>query len=88
MWEIQETDDEAIIESDLLKALKGQRPEASLSRATANPPLKGTDFLQEVDQEVKSIMKSVLAKQKESGGVGGTELVVDGQELYLVNQLR
>ena len=81
-------DDESIIESDLLKALKGQRPEASLSRATANPPLKGTDFLQEVDQEVKSIMKSILAKQKESGGVGGTELVVDGQELYLVNQLR
>ena len=81
-------DDESIIESDLLKALKGQRPEASLSRATANPPLKGTDFLQEVDQEVKSIMKSILAKQKESGGVGGTELVVDSQELYLVNQLR
>ena len=81
-------DDESIIESDLLKALKGQRPEASLSRATANPPLKGTDFLQEVDQEVKSIMKSILAKQKESGGVGGTELIVDGQQLYLVNQLR
>ena len=81
-------DDESIIESDLLKALKGQRPEASLSRATANPPLKGTDFLQEVDQEVKSIMKSILAKQKESGGVSGTELIVDGQQLYLVNQLR
>ena len=70
------------------KPIKGQRPEASLSRATANPPLKGTDFLQEVDQDVKSIMKDILTRQKENGGQGGTEIIIEGQEVYLVNQMR
>ena len=50
--------------------------------------MKGTDFLQEVDQDVKSIMKSILTKQKENGGQGGTEIVIEGQEVYLVNQMR
>ena len=50
--------------------------------------MKGTDFLQEVDQDVKSIIKSILTRQKENCGQGGTEIVVEGQDIYLVNQMR
>ena len=67
--------------------MKGQRPEDKLSRATSNPPLKGTDFLQQVDQEVKAIMKRIVERQKENGG-GGGEMVFNGTSVFLVNQMR
>jgi len=80
-------DDEQIDEENLLKSLKGVRPQDSLSRATSNPPLKGTDFLQQVDQEVKAIMKRIVERQKENGG-GGGEMVFNGTTVFLVNQMR
>jgi hypothetical protein len=40
------------------------------NRATTNPPLKSSDFLQETDKKVKEIIKQILQAQKEAGDCG------------------
>jgi len=55
---------------------------SKLSRSTSNPPLKSTDFLQELDKKIKEIMKSVLDKQKEMGGATGVLINHENQQNY------
>ena len=54
-------------------------------RATTNPPLKSTDFLQETDEKVKAIIRQVQAAQKELGSPDGgvTIKTADGEILTL-----
>jgi len=80
-------DEETIEEETFIKALEGVAP-STLSRSTSNPPLKSTDFLQEVDLKVKEIMKKVQSRQKEMGGDCGVVINECGVEVALSNPLR
>ena len=46
------------------------------NRATTNPPLKSSDFLQETDKKVKEIIKQILQAQNETPDCGVSIKVV------------
>ena len=74
----------------MLLVIRGQSflAPSTLSRSTSNPPLKSTDFLQEVDLKVKEIMKKVQSRQKEMGGDCGVVINECGVEVALSSPLR
>ncbi|CBY12496.1 unnamed protein product [Oikopleura dioica] len=70
-WEsplIPVLDEDEIENEVLLAAISGKGLKSN--RATTNPPLKSTDFLQETDKKVKEIIKQILIAQKEAGDCG------------------
>jgi len=61
-------DEDKIDKETLLTAVSGRGLKSN--RATTNPPLKSSDFLQETDKKVKEIIKQILQAQKETPDCG------------------
>jgi len=56
-------------------------------RATTNPPLKSTDFLQETDKKVRAIIRQIQEVQKQSGGGGVSFKTASGEAVSLSTHL-
>jgi len=69
----------------IIDAIAGKAPPPH--RATTNPPLKATDFLQETDEKVKRIIRQIQAAQKSNGSAdGGIEIKTEDGDIVALTK--